>query len=72
MKIEGRYVWACKNYEGDVQSNSVAQILGSLNFMTSVFISPDGKTIEAEDVHVTATKHYGLYEQGKETSTNHF
>ncbi|XP_073979259.1 isocitrate dehydrogenase [NADP] cytoplasmic [Rhodnius prolixus] len=70
MKSEGGFVWACKNYDGDVQSDSVAQGYGSLGMMTSVLISADGRTIEAEAAHGTVTRHFRLYEQGKETSTN--
>jgi len=70
MKSDGGYVWACKNYDGDVQSDSVAQGFGSLGMMTSVLLSPDGKTVEAEAAHGTVTRHYRMYQQGKETSTN--
>ena len=70
MKSEGGFVWACKNYDGDVQSDSVAQGFGSLGLMTSVLICPDGRTIEAEAAHGTVTRHYRQYQQGKETSTN--
>lgn len=70
MKSEGGFVWACKNYDGDVQSDSVAQGYGSLGLMTSVLICPDGKTIESEAAHGTVTRHYRQYQQGKETSTN--
>lgn len=70
MKAEGGFVWACKNYDGDVQSDSVAQGFGSLGLMTSVLIAPDGKTIESEAAHGTVTRHYRLHQQGKETSTN--
>jgi isocitrate dehydrogenase len=70
MKSEGGYVWACKNYDGDVQSDSVAQGYGSLGMMTSVLICPDGKTVEAEAAHGTVTRHFRFYQQGKETSTN--
>jgi len=70
MKSDGAFVWACKNYDGDVQSDSLAQGFGSLGLMTSVLITPDGKTIEAEAAHGTVTRHYRLYQQGKETSTN--
>lgn len=69
MKSEGGYVWACKNYDGDVQSDSVAQGFGSLGLMTSVLISPDG-AVEAEAAHGTVTRHFRLWQQGKETSTN--
>lgn len=70
MKSDGGYVWACKNYDGDVQSDSVAQGYGSLGMMTSVLLCPDGKTVEAEAAHGTVTRHYRFYQQGKETSTN--
>lgn len=70
MKSDGGFVWACKNYDGDVQSDSVAQGYGSLGMMTSVLICPDGKTIEAEAAHGTVTRHYRFHQQGKETSTN--
>uniref|UniRef100_A0A069DU70 Isocitrate dehydrogenase [NADP] n=1 Tax=Panstrongylus megistus TaxID=65343 RepID=A0A069DU70_9HEMI len=70
MKSEGGFVWACKNYDGDVQSDSIAQGYGSLGMMTSVLITADGHTIEAEAAHGTVTRHYRLYKQGKETSTN--
>jgi len=70
MKSEGGYVWACKNYDGDVQSDSIAQGFGSLGMMTSVLVCPDGKTVEAEAAHGTVTRHYRFYQQGKETSTN--
>jgi len=70
MKWEGGYVWACKNYDGDVQSDTVAQGFGSLGLMTSVLLSPDGKTVEAEAAHGTVTRHYRQHQQGKETSTN--
>lgn len=70
MKSEGGFVWACKNYDGDVQSDSVAQGYGSLGLMTSVLICPDNKTIEAEAAHGTVTRHYRFHQQGKETSTN--
>ncbi|XP_037905605.1 isocitrate dehydrogenase [NADP] cytoplasmic isoform X1 [Hermetia illucens] len=70
MKSEGGFVWACKNYDGDVQSDSVAQGYGSLGLMTSVLICPDGKTVEAEAAHGTVTRHYRFWQQGKETSTN--
>lgn len=69
MKAEGGYVWACKNYDGDVQSDTVAQGYGSLGLMTSVLLSPDG-SVEAEAAHGTVTRHYRLHQQGKETSTN--
>ena len=70
MKWNGNYIWACKNYDGDVQSDTVAQGFGSLGLMTSVLMRPDGKTIEAEAAHGTVTRHYRLHQQGKETSTN--
>ncbi len=70
MKWEGGYVWACKNYDGDVQSDTVAQGFGSLGLMTSVLMTPDGKTVEAEAAHGTVTRHYRQHEQGKPTSTN--
>lgn len=70
MKWSGGYVWACKNYDGDVQSDTVAQGFGSLGLMTSVLMTPDGKTVEAEAAHGTVTRHYRLHQQGKETSTN--
>ncbi|XP_075234401.1 isocitrate dehydrogenase [NADP] cytoplasmic [Lycorma delicatula] len=70
MKSEGGFVWSCKNYDGDVQSDSVAQGYGSLGLMTSVLICPDGKTVESEAAHGTVTRHYRFYQQGKETSTN--
>lgn len=70
MKTEGGFVWACKNYDGDVQSDSVAQGYGSLGMMTSVLICPDGRTIEAEAAHGTVTRHYRLHQEGKQTSTN--
>ena len=70
MKWNGNYIWACKNYDGDVQSDTVAQGFGSLGLMTSVLMSPDGKTIEAEAAHGTVTRHYRLHQEGKETSTN--
>lgn len=70
MKWSGGFVWACKNYDGDVQSDTVAQGFGSLGLMTSVLMTPDGKTIEAEAAHGTVTRHYRLHQQGKPTSTN--
>jgi isocitrate dehydrogenase len=70
LKWEGGYVWACKNYDGDVQSDSVAQGFGSLGLMTSVLMSADGTTVEAEAAHGTVTRHYRLHQQGKPTSTN--
>ncbi|WP_455352524.1 NADP-dependent isocitrate dehydrogenase [Streptomyces sp. SYSU K217416] len=70
LKWEGGYVWACKNYDGDVQSDIVAQGFGSLGLMTSVLMSPDGRTVEAEAAHGTVTRHYRRHQQGKATSTN--
>ncbi|MDO8211754.1 NADP-dependent isocitrate dehydrogenase [Conexibacter sp. CPCC 206217] len=70
LKWEGGYVWACKNYDGDVQSDTVAQGFGSLGLMTSVLMTPDGKTVEAEAAHGTVTRHFRQHEQGKPTSTN--
>ena len=70
LKWHGEFVWACKNYDGDVQSDQVAQGFGSLGLMTSVLMTPDGKTIEAEAAHGTVTRHYRMHEQGKATSTN--
>ena len=70
LKWEGGYVWACKNYDGDVQSDTVAQGFGSLGLMTSVLATPDGKTVEAEAAHGTVTRHYRQHQAGKETSTN--
>ena len=70
MKWEGGFVWACKNYDGDVQSDTVAQGFGSLGLMTSVLMTPDGQTVEAEAAHGTVTRHYRQHQQGKETSTN--
>ena len=70
MKWDGGFVWACKNYDGDVQSDTVAQGFGSLGLMTSVLMTPDGKTVEAEAAHGTVTRHYRQHQQGKETSTN--
>lgn len=70
MKWSGGFVWACKNYDGDVQSDTVAQGFGSLGLMTSVLMTPDGKTVEAEAAHGTVTRHYRLHQQGKPTSTN--
>lgn len=70
MKWEGGFVWACKNYDGDVQSDTVAQGFGSLGLMSSVLVTPDGKTVEAEAAHGTVTRHYRQHQQGKETSTN--
>ena len=70
LKWDGGFVWACKNYDGDVQSDSVAQGFGSLGLMTSALITPDGQTMEAEAAHGTVTRHYRLWQQGKKTSTN--
>jgi len=70
MKWNGNYIWACKNYDGDVQSDTVAQGFGSLGLMASALMSPDGKTIESEAAHGTVTRHYRLHQQGKDTSTN--
>jgi isocitrate dehydrogenase len=70
MKWNGGYVWACKNYDGDVQSDTVAQGFGSLGLMTSVLMTPDGKIAESEAAHGTVTRHYRMHQQGKETSTN--
>jgi isocitrate dehydrogenase len=70
MKWNGKFVWACKNYDGDVQSDTVAQGFGSLGLMTSVLMTPDGKTVEAEAAHGTVTRHYRQHQQGKSTSTN--
>jgi isocitrate dehydrogenase len=70
IKWNGNYIWACKNYDGDVQSDTIAQGFGSLGLMTSVLMTPDGKTIEAEAAHGTVTRHYRMHQQGKETSTN--
>lgn len=70
LKWHGKFVWACKNYDGDVQSDTVAQGFGSLGLMTSTLVTPDGKTMEAEAAHGTVTRHYRLYQQGKPTSTN--
>ena len=70
LKWSGKFVWACKNYDGDVQSDTVAQGFGSLGLMTSVLLSPDGKTVEAEAAHGTVTRHYRQHQQGKSTSTN--
>ncbi|HEY1094013.1 MAG TPA: isocitrate/isopropylmalate family dehydrogenase, partial [Glycomyces sp.] len=67
---EGGYVWACKNYDGDVQSDTVAQGFGSLGLMTSVLMTPDGKTVEAEAAHGTVTRHYRAHQRGEKTSTN--
>src|SRR5450755_348617 len=70
LKWEGGYVWACKNYDGDVQSDTVAQGFGSLGLMTSVLTTPDGRVVEAEAAHGTVTRHYRQHQQGKPTSTN--
>ena len=70
MKWNGKYIWACKNYDGDVQSDTMAQGYGSLGLMTSTLLTPDGKTMEAEAAHGTVTRHYRMHQQGKETSTN--
>ncbi|WP_296107096.1 NADP-dependent isocitrate dehydrogenase, partial [uncultured Agrobacterium sp.] len=70
LKWSGGYIWACKNYDGDVQSDTVAQGFGSLGLMTSVLLSPDGRTVEAEAAHGTVTRHYRQHQKGQETSTN--
>jgi len=70
LKWEGAFVWACKNYDGDVQSDTLAQGFGSLGLMTSTLVTPDGKTMEAEAAHGTVTRHYRMHQQGKPTSTN--
>ena len=70
LKWSGGYVWACKNYDGDVQSDTVAQGFGSLGLMTSVLLTPDGRTLESEAAHGTVTRHYREHQKGKETSTN--
>ena len=70
IKWNGNYIWACKNYDGDVQSDTVAQGFGSLGLMTSILMSPDGRTVESEAAHGTVTRHYRLHQEGKETSTN--
>jgi isocitrate dehydrogenase len=70
MKASGNFVWACKNYDGDVQSDTVAQGFGSLGLMTSVLLTPDGKTVEAEAAHGTVTRHFRVHQKGGETSTN--
>ena len=70
LKWSGGYVWACKNYDGDVQSDTVAQGFGSLGLMTSVLMTPDGRTVEAEAAHGTVTRHYREHEKGRQTSTN--
>lgn len=70
LKSDGGFVWACKNYDGDVQSDIIAQGYGSLGLMTSVLVAPDGKTVEAEAAHGTVTRHWRQYQKGKKTSTN--
>ena len=70
LKWSGKFIWACKNYDGDVQSDQVAQGFGSLGLMTSILMTPDGKTVEAEAAHGTVTRHYRMHQQGKATSTN--
>ena len=70
IKGDGGYVWACKNYDGDVQSDTVAQGFGSLGLMTSVLLTPDGETCEAEAAHGTVTRHYRQHQRGEKTSTN--
>ncbi|CAG8637109.1 7321_t:CDS:2, partial [Paraglomus occultum] len=70
LKSEGGFLWACKNYDGDVQSDIIAQGYGSLGLMTSVLLTPDGKTMEAEAAHGTVTRHYREHQKGRETSTN--
>jgi isocitrate dehydrogenase len=70
LKWEGGFVWACKNYDGDVQSDSIAQGFGSLGLMTSVLMTPDGQTVEAEAAHGTVTRHFRQHQQGRPTSTN--
>src|SRR5690606_39696298 len=70
LKWSGGYVWACKNYDGDVQSDTVAQGFGSLGLKTSVLITPDGRTVEAEAAHGTVTRHYRAWQRGEKTSTN--
>ena len=70
MKWDGGFVWACKNYDGDVQSDTVAQGFGSLGLMTSTLVTPDGEIMEAEAAHGTVTRHYRLHQNGEETSTN--
>ena len=70
LKWSGKFVWACKNYDGDVQSDTVAQGFGSLGLMTSVLMTPDGQTVESEAAHGTVTRHYRQHQQGKATSTN--
>ena len=70
LKWPGGFIWACKNYDGDVQSDQVAQGFGSLGLMTSVLVTPDGKTVEAEAAHGTVTRHYRQFQRGESTSTN--
>ena len=70
LKWNGGFVWACKNYDGDVQSDTLAQGYGSLGMMTSVLLTPDGETVETEAAHGTVTRHYRQHQQGRETSTN--
>jgi len=70
LKWSGKFIWACKNYDGDVQSDQVAQGFGSLGLMTSILLTPDGKTVEAEAAHGTVTRHFRMHQQGKATSTN--
>jgi isocitrate dehydrogenase len=70
LKMNGNFIWACKNYDGDVQSDTVAQGFGSLGLMTSVLLTPDGKTLEAEAAHGTVTRHYRQHQKGEPTSTN--
>ena len=70
LKWSGGFVWACKNYDGDVQSDTVAQGFGSLGLMTSVLLAPDGKTMESEAAHGTVTRHFRMHQKGEETSTN--
>jgi len=70
LKSNGGFIWACKNYDGDVQSDIIAQGFGSLGLMTSILLTPDGKTIESEAAHGTVTRHYRDYQKGKKTSTN--
>ena len=72
MKWSGKYIWACKNYDGDVQSDTVAQGYGSLGLMTSVLLAPDGRTMEAEAAHGTVTRHFRMHQQGKETSNKSY
>ncbi|MEY2884676.1 MAG: isocitrate dehydrogenase, partial [Pseudomonadota bacterium] len=70
LKWSGNFIWACKNYDGDVQSDMVAQGFGSLGLMTSILLTPDGRTVEAEAAHGTVTRHYRMHQEGKPTSTN--